>query len=438
MRVAVWGLGYVGSVMAGCLADAGIDVVGVDVQPQRVAQVRAGGCPVIEPGVPEAIRRGVAQGRIVATCEPAEAVRGTDLSFVCVGTPPAPDGSLDMGRVDAVCRAIGQELRTAFPTAPHPVVLRSTVMPGTWSRCQALLAEASGGAPGERFTVLLNPEFLREGTGVADFLSPPFTLAGAAHPEDAEPLRRLYSFLAAPFVVTAPGTAELLKTVCNAWHATKVGFANEVGRLAGALDVDPHDLMDLFVRDERLNLSSAYLRPGFAYGGSCLPKDMGALGHLARHHHVELPVIEAVPRSNRLHVKRAIAAIERSGCERIGFLGLSFKPGTDDLRNSPLLDLVQACLGKGLAVRVHDPDVREGWLVGSNRDYALSRVRSLGELLADDAEEMAAGSDLVVVGHKTEEFARVCAALRPDQQVLDLVRAIPPGRTRAKWTGLFG
>jgi GDP-mannose 6-dehydrogenase len=432
MKVAVFGLGYVGSVMTGCLAQAGHDVIGVDLQRSRVDQVREGGCPVIEPGVPEAIATGVAEGRVTATTDAAQAVREAEISFICVGTPSAADGSLDVSRVEAVCRRIGEVLTDRL----HHVVIRSTVMPGTCARCIDALSDASGGAAGERFTLTINPEFLREGAGISDFLSPPYTLVGAPDASWAAPLRELYSFLDAPFVVTALEVAELLKTVCNAWHATKVGFGNEVGRLAGSLGVDPHALMDLFVRDERLNLSAMYLRPGFAYGGSCLPKDVEALGHLARRQHVELPVIQGVPRSNRLHVERAVGIIEGSGCDRIGFLGLSFKTDTDDLRNSPLLDLVQACLARGLQVRIHDPNVQVGSLVGSNRDYALGRVRHLADLLVDDPAELVAGSELVVLGHGDASFARACATMSRSQQILDLVRGLDPTRTPARYHGL--
>ena len=432
MKVAVFGLGYVGSVMTGCLARAGHEVIGVDLQRERVEQVRAGGCPVIEPGVPEAIASGVREGRVTATTDAAEAVGRASISFICVGTPMAADGSLDVSRVEGVCRRIGQVLGDRV----HHVVIRSTVMPGTCARCIDVLTEVGGAPAGERFTLTINPEFLREGAGISDFLSPPYTLVGAPEPGWAEPLRELYGFLDAPFVVTSLGVAELLKTVCNAWHATKVGFGNEVGRLAGSLGVDPHALMELFVRDERLNLSASYLRPGFAYGGSCLPKDVEALGHLARRQHVELPVIQGVPRTNRLHVDSAVAIIEESGCDRVGFLGLSFKPDTDDLRSSPLLDLVQACLARGLQVRIHDPNVRVGSLVGSNRAYALGRVRHLADLLVDDPAELVAGSDLVVLGHPDPSFAETCRSMGPDQQVLDLVRVLDATRTGARYRGL--
>ncbi len=433
MRAAVFGLGYVGSVMTAALADAGHSVVGVDVQPDRVALLAGGGSPVIEPGVPEAIAAGAGAGRITATADVADAIAGADLSFICVGTPPTPDGSLDVSRVEAVCATIGAAL--ADRTGPaHAVVIRSTVMPGTTERCLGILAEASGRAPGDAFTLAVNPEFLREGVGMSDFVSAPFTLIGCREEAWAAPLAELYGFIEAPVAVTSPGVAELLKTVCNAWHATKVSFANEVGRLCGELAVDPHELMRLFVRDKRLNLSASYLTPGFAYGGSCLPKDVEALGHLARHLHVELPIIQAVPRSNERHIDRAFAAIEASGCDSIGFLGLSFKAGTDDLRGSPLLTLVQRCLGRGLRVRVYDPNVQVASLVGSNRDYALSLIRRLDDLLVTDPADL--GADLYVLGHGTVEMAAAARALPADVTVLDLVRAVEPEELQARYLGL--
>ncbi len=435
MKVAIFGLGYVGSVMTAGLSAAGHTVIGVDLKQQRVDEVADGRSPVIEPGVSEAIAEGVAAGLVTATTDAAAAVRGAELSLVCVGTPPDGTGALDCSRVEAVCARIGEAL-TGFEGPTHTVVIRSTVMPGTTARCAAILAEATGAAPGTRATLLVNPEFLREGAGLADLRSAPMTLVGADDEAWAEPLKELYAFTGSPLEVTSPGVAELLKAVCNAWHATKVAFGNEVGRLCGGLGVDPHELMRLFVKDDKLNLGPTYLTPGFAYGGSCLPKDVGALGHLARDLHRSLPVIEAVPRSNDLHIELAERAIEESGCDRIGFLGLAFKPGTDDLRSSPLLDLVQRCLGKGLTVRIYDPNVQVASLVGTNREYALSRVRHLDELLVEGPGELLWAVDLVVLGHKTELFRNVCGGLTPDKQVLDLVRGVDPGKVAAKVTGL--
>lgn len=433
MKAAVFGLGYVGSVMTAALANAGHTLVGVDVQADRVALLAGGGSPVIEPGVPEAIAAGAAGGRITATTDVAAAVAATDLSFICVGTPPTADGSLDVSRVEAVCATIGATLRERIGPA-HTVVIRSTVMPGTTQRCLGILAEASGRAPGDAFTLAINPEFLREGVGMSDFVSAPFTLLGVRDPAWAAPLEALYSFIEAPVAVTSPGVAELLKTVCNAWHATKVSFANEVGRLCAELAVDPHALMRLFVRDERLNLSASYLTPGFAYGGSCLPKDVEALGHLARSLHVELPIIQAVPRSNEAHIDRAFAAIEASGCDRIGFLGLSFKAGTDDLRGSPLLTLVQRCLGRGMRVRIYDPKVQVASLVGSNRAYALSLIRRLDDLLVSDPGAL--GAELFVLGHGTDEMAAAARGLPAEATVLDLVRAVEGDELTARYVGL--
>lgn len=433
MKVAVFGLGYVGSVMTAALAQAGHEVVGVDVQADRVALLNSGGSPVMEPGVPEAIAAGAAAGRVTATTDTAAAIADADISFICVGTPPTEDGSLDVSRVEAVCATLGGLLADRRG-APHTVVIRSTVMPGTTGRCLAILAEASGRAPGDAFALAINPEFLREGVGMSDFVSAPFTLIGVQQAAWADPLVALYEFVGAPAEVTSPEVAELLKTVCNAWHATKVAFANEVGRLCGELSTDPHEVMRIFARDERLNLSGTYLTPGFAYGGSCLPKDIEALGHLARRLHVELPVLQAVPRSNDLHIDRAFAAIERSGCDRVGFLGLSFKAGTDDLRGSPLLTLVQRCLGRGLRVSVYDPNVQVDSLVGSNRAYALSLIRRLDDLLVTDPAALEA--DLYVLGHGTVEMQVAAKALPSTATVLDLVRAVAPEDLAADYVGL--
>lgn len=435
MKVAIFGLGYVGAVMTAGLSAAGHEVIGVDLKAERVEQVASGRSPVIEPGVAEAIAEGVAEGRITATTDASAAVRACEISLICVGTPPGETGALDCSRVEAVCARIAESLAT-FEGPHHTLVIRSTVMPGTTARCSAIVAEATGAPAGERASVVINPEFLREGAGLADLRSAPMTLVGTDDAAWAEPIGALYAFTEAPLQVTNPGVAELLKAVCNAWHATKVAFGNEVGRLCGGLGVDPHELMKLFVQDDKLNLGASYLTPGFAYGGSCLPKDVGALGHLARDLHRGLPVIEAVPRSNELHIQLAERAIEASGCDRVGFLGLAFKPGTDDLRNSPLLDLVQRCLGKGLTVRIYDPNVQVASLVGANREYALSRVRHLDELLVEGPGELLWAVDLLVLGHKTELFGQICGGLGPDKQVLDLVRGVDVRKVAAKVTGL--
>lgn len=429
MKVAVFGLGYVGTVMTGCLARAGHSVIGVDVKPEKVETLAEDGghSPVVEPGLDELIVEGRSSGHISATLDPREALDGAAVSFICVGTPSAVDGSVDTSVVEAVCGQIGAFLSERPDVSRHTVVIRSTVMPGTTDRCAQQLEHDSGGLMGDRATICVNPEFLREGSAVNDFMNPTVTVIGTAQKEWAEPLEELYSFLEAPCVITEPEVAEVLKMVCNAWHATKVCFANEVGRLCTANDVDPHEVMDVFARDDRLNISARYLRPGFAYGGSCLPKDIGAAIHLARKLQLELPLLEGVPRSNELHVEQAKARIVASDCQKVGFLGLSFKPGTDDLRGSPLVDLVEFCIGKGFAVRIYDPGVRPARLVGRNLQVALERLGHLADLLVPSLEIIAAESDLVVIGHRDESFADFCRTLGSDTQIIDLVGALRDG-----------
>lgn len=418
MKVCVLGLGYVGSVMTGCLARAGHEVVGVDVRPEKVAHLNSGVSPVVEPGLDALIARGQVEGLIRATAEMAEAVRWAEVVFVCVGTPAATDGRIDTSAVERVCRRIGRALRGGEADQAPTVVIRSTVMPGTTERCfEALEAES-----GREIRLCFNPEFLREGLAIDDFMTAPYIVVGALEPTWAEAVRELYSFLPQiPVIVVEPAVAEALKLVCNAWHAAKVCFANEVGRLCGTNGIDAAAVMDLFVRDERLNLSASYLRPGFAYGGSCLPKDLGALIHLARSSQLELPLIEGLPRSNALQIDQAKAQILASGHRRVGFLGLSFKRGTDDLRGSPQLDLVEFCVGKGFHVRIYDPYVRPDRLVGRNREVALERLGHLAELLRPSLDDLRREADLFVIGHRDEAFASFCRSLPESSQVLDLV-----------------
>ncbi|MBN2495616.1 MAG: nucleotide sugar dehydrogenase [Deltaproteobacteria bacterium] len=434
MRVGVFGLGYVGSVMAGCLTAAGHEVIGVDVQADRVEGLGRGQCPVSEPGLAARIRSGADAGLLRASLDPAEAVSGSQLSFICTGTPALDDGSLDCASVEAVCAQIGQALRDGSGTGRHGVLIRSTVMPGTAARCARRLADACGDPT--RFFVGVNPEFLREGSAVSDFGHPPFTLVGLDEPSSAAPIRELYAFVSAPFVLCGIAEAEVYKLICNAWHAAKVCFGNEVGRLCSALGADPHAIMDLFVRDERLNVSAAYLRPGFAFGGSCLPKDLGAVRHLARTRSVDLPMIEGLPRSNRRQIELACERIAASGCRRVAFLGLSFKPGTDDLRRSPSVALVEFCLGKGIRVKVYDPGVDPERLVGSNRRFVEQRLGHLSDHLRADPADLA-DAELFVLSHADADMLELCRKLPAGKRVLDLVHAIQdPGELAAEITGL--
>ena len=434
MEIAVFGLGYVGTVMGTALAAAGHRVLGVDIQPARVEDVNAGRCPIVEPGLDELFTAAVASGHLRATTDAVHAVEACEVGFVCVGTPSDASGGLDTTAVEAVCARIGEALGNQ--EGPWPVVIRSTVTPGTARRCEAILAEATGSKPGRGFTVLVNPEFLREGAAVADFQQPPFTLVGCEEPHQAEPLRRVYASVSAPFYTAALEQAEVLKALCNAWHATKISFANEVGRLCHAIGVDPDPVMDLFVRDHHLNISERYLRPGFSWGGSCLPKDVRALNHLARSVHQELPLLDSLLRTNRVHLDAARVALQATGLRRVAFLGLAFKPGTDDLRSSPLVDLAEYALGKGMAVSIYDRNVEAARLVGINRREALSRLMHLEELLVSEVSQLLDRAELFVLGHPEPEHLQLVRDLPADRVVLDLTGALRQAETAARYVGL--
>ena len=438
MKVNIFGLGYVGSVMAGCLAKAGHDVLGVDVQAERVEQVKRGESPVAEPGLAEHFAQAHEAGTLDATKDVSQAMAHGNISFLCVGTPSKTDGSLDTSAVENVCEEIGLALAGSPASEPHTVVIRSTVMPGTLKRCEDIMRQTTNTEPGPSFRLLINPEFLREGSAVADFHKPPFTLLGCDDPAWASPLKRLYDFLDAPVLVYPVGVAEIHKVICNAWHATKVSFANEVGRLCKGLEVDSQQVMELFVQDEKLNLSAYYLRPGFAYGGSCLPKDVKALGFLSRKLNMELPVMENLTRSNRRHIKLACDRIEASTARRVAFLGISFKPGTDDLRGSPLLDLVEFCLGKGMEVSIHDPGVQAEKLVGANLKQATQRLGHLADYLVNDITQLTNQADLFVLGHTNPDFADFCKTLPKDKRVLDLVGMLTQEPIQAAYESLCG
>lgn len=436
MRVSVFGLGYVGSVSAASFAADGHHVVGVDVDAQKVRAINDGRSPIVEPGLPELLQRGIAERRLCATTDPADAVRSTDVSLVCVGTPSRRNGSLDLSFLTRVCRQIGEALRET--SSYHVVVIRSTVLPGTThTELIPAIEAASGKHYGESFGVSVNPEFLREGSALKDFQEPPLTLVGHNHASDAAPTRLLYEHVAAPLYTTSIHTAEMVKYVCNAWHAVKVVFANEIGNLCKRVGVDSHDVMDIFCADRKLNLSPYYLKPGFAFGGSCLPKDVRALQYRARELDVDLPLIHALLDSNRLQVQLAIDRVVETGKKKIGLLGFSFKAGTDDLRESPLVILAEALLGKGHALTIYDRNVSLARLVGTNRRYIDEQIPHLSRHLCESIEQLIEQSEVIVVGNASSEFAEAIALCRPDQIVIDLVRVpLDFGDVRAQYDGI--
>src|SRR5215217_633343 len=421
MKVSVFGLGYVGSVSAASFAADGHTVVGVDVNPDKVASLNEGRSPIVEKGLDELIRAGAANGSLRATTSTEEAVHATDLSLLCVGTPSRKNGSLDLAYLERVSEQIGEALKRK--DGYHVVVVRSTVLPGTTHELVIpTLERASGKRYGTGFGVTVNPEFLREGTAIQDFRQPPLTLVGHNYKSDAAPTEALYSKVDSPLVNTSIRTAEMIKYASNTWHALKVCFANEIGNLCKRVDIDSHEVMDIFCRDEKLNLSSYYMKPGFAFGGSCLPKDVRALQYRAKEVDLDMPVIQAILSSNQLQIQHAIDQVMESGKKRVGLLGFSFKAGTDDLRESPIVILAEALLGKGYDLRIYDRNVSIARLVGANKEYINTQIPHLSSLLTESIDEVLDKSEMIVVGNAAAEFSDALTRTRPDQVILDLVR----------------
>jgi GDP-mannose 6-dehydrogenase len=421
MKVSVFGLGYVGCVSAASFAGDGHEVVGVDVNADKVAAINEGCSPIVEPGLEDLLSRNVSEGRLRATTDTADAVHGTDVSLLCVGTPSRKNGSLDLQYLERVSEEVGRALRGKKDY--HVVVVRSTVLPGTTHELVIpALERESGKKYGDGFGVSVNPEFLREGTALKDFRKPPLTLVGHNHAADASGTIALYQAIDAPLISTSIRVAEMMKYTSNTWHALKVVFANEIGNLCKKLNVDSHEVMDIFCRDDKLNLSPYYLKPGFAFGGSCLPKDVRALQYRAKEMDVELPLISQILPSNRAQIQHALDQILETGKKDIGLLGFSFKAGTDDLRESPIVILAEALLGKGVSLKIFDKNVSMAKLVGANKDYIVKQIPHLSSLLCNTIDEVIQGSEVIVVGNQAPEFASAVMACRPDQIVIDLVR----------------
>lgn len=419
-RVAVFGLGYVGSVSAACVASRGHSVIGVDVRSEKVDMINQGRSPVIEEGLGDLVAEQVAAGRLSGTTDAARAVANSDIALVCVGTPSASNGSLLTGFLERVSEEIGGAL--AGRRERYTVVVRSTMLPTT---CEQIvlqrLQEASGRRGGEDFGLAVNPEFLREGSSVRDFLDPPKTVIGQFDEASGDAVADLYKGLPGPVYRVPMAVAEMIKYADNSFHALKVGFANEMGAVCKALGLDSHAVMDIFMADTKLNISPAYLRPGFAFGGSCLPKDVRALVHRARRADVPVPILESVGPSNEGQIDRAFKIIEATGKRRVGLLGLAFKPGTDDLRESPLVALAERLLGRGFELLIHDPQVAVSRLLGANRAYVEQRIPHLSRFIADSPDEVVSHAEVCVVGAADPEA--IAALRRVDGRiVVDLVR----------------
>jgi GDP-mannose 6-dehydrogenase len=423
MRISIFGLGYVGCVSAARLAEAGHQVVGVDVNPEKVAMVNAGASPIVEPGLDELLAAMVATGRLQATTSSLDAIAVSDVALICVGTPGRPNGQLDVDVLTRLCHEIGHALHDR--DAPFTVVVRSTVLPGT---VEDTVLPALRAGMRRRFRsglrVAVNPEFIREGSALQDFLQPPFTLVGCADDDTAAQVRELYAGVEAPFVHTTIRTAEMIKYVANAFHALKVCFANEIGDSCEAFGVDAQEVMRIFRMDRKLNVSEAYLKPGFAFGGSCLPKDIRALTYAARTADVALPLISMILQSNTAQIHRAVETVLAARKRRIGVIGLSFKPGTDDLRESPMVTLVETLIGKGCDVRVLDHNVSVARLTGANRRYIEEEIPHIASLMCADAAELLSHAELLVVGNGGEETERALAAASTGLTVVDLTRGM--------------
>lgn len=421
MRVSIFGLGYVGTVCAGCLAQEGHQIIGADLVSTKVDLINAGKSTVIEAELSAIIAEAVECGRLRATNNADEAVENSELSFVCVGTPGQINGNLDLTHVRHVCEQIGRALRTKRQR--HTVVIRSTVLPGTMRTVVIpVLEEYSDKKAGTDFGVCNNPEFLREGSAVNDFKFPCKTVMGELDSASGEPLAALYTKSSMHVVRTDLETAEMIKYIDNSWHALKIGFANEIGNLCKSFSVDAHKAMEIFLMDKKLNISPAYLLPGFAFGGSCLPKDLRALSYAAKLHDVEMPILNSVLPSNDLQVIRGLRLILEKGHKRVGILGFSFKPGTDDLRESPMIEIIERLAGKGHDIRIYDKNVQMASLVGANRDFILNRIPHISRLMVSSVDEVLQHAQTIVIGHKDKEFECVLHQLHPGQCVVDFVR----------------
>lgn len=422
MRVSIYGLGYVGSVCAGCLSRDGHQVVGVDISRHKVDTILAGASPVSEPGLTELIQASIRDGRLRATTCGQQGVAESDISLICVGTPSNGNGSLHLDHVVSVCRDIGAAI--AEKHSYHVVVVRSTVLPGTVrNQLIPILEQSSGKRAGVGFGVCMNPEFLREGTAIKDYDQTSQIVIGEIDQRSGDAVQELFSSVQAPVVRTALETAEMVKYANNALHATKIAFANEIGNVAKACGVDGREVMEIVCADRKLNISTTYLKPGFAFGGSCLPKDLRAILHAAQGYDLDTPMLRALLKSNQLQVARGIRIVERTGRRKVGILGLSFKAGTDDVRESPIVPLAETLLGRGFEVCIYDRNVEPEKLIGKNKAFLERELPHIASLMCDSIADVVRKSEVVVIGNGSPEFQNVSHLIEKGQVLIDLVGA---------------
>ena len=409
MKISVFGLGYVGCISAACLAKEGHHVIGVDINQTKVDMINAGKSPIVEKDIDQILYNVVKQrngnGTLNATTDAIRAVIDTELSLICVGTPSNPNGSLNLEYVKRCSNDIGKGLKQK--ETYHVVVARSTMLPGSVEEIIREVEYTSGKKAGQDFGAVMNPEFLREASSVEDFYNPPVTVIGELDQQSGNAVEKMYAFLDAPVVRTDIRTAEMVKYANNSFHGLKVTFANEMGTICKALNIDSHQVMNIFCMDHKLNLSPYYLKPGFAFGGSCLPKDLRAINYQAKAVDVDVPVLRAVLESNKIHIERTIDRIIHSGKKKIGILGLSFKPGTDDLRESPIVVLIEALIGKGFDIKIYDKNVSLARLVGANKEFIEKEIPHISSLMADDLNDVLSHAEILILGHRAPEFADV-------------------------------
>jgi GDP-mannose 6-dehydrogenase len=421
MKISIFGLGYVGCVSAACLASAGHDIIGVDVNPIKVDMINEGKSPIIEPELEDLIKRQVENGKISATLDTKYAVLNSDISFIIVGTPSNGNGSVNLNYIFDVSQQIGRIL--ANKSTYHLIVIRSTVFPGTGDKVINIIQEGSGKKVGQDFGYCSNPEFLREGTAIHDFYFPPMTVIGQYDDKSGNILENLYLSVGdAPIYKTDIKVAEMLKYANNSFHALKITFANEIGNICKKMNIDSHKVMDIFCKDTKLNISPYYLKPGFAFGGSCLPKDVKALAYKGKELDVKLPVINSIMYSNELQKQILVDRIISKGKKRIGFLGLSFKENTDDLRESPTVDVIERLLGKGYKIYVYDENVSLSKLIGANKQYIEDKISHIASLIVDDLNEVIDNTDIIVIANRSDKFTEIKGKIQPQQYVIDLVK----------------
>lgn len=434
MNVSIFGLGYVGAVSCACFAKEGHHVIGVDISEHKVDLINSGKSPIIEKDLEDYIFEGVKNGRILATTSVVEAISSTDISIVCVGTPSQLNGNIDLSFIYKVCMQIGEALKSK--SAYHTIVIRSTVIPGTVSQCAQIIEDASGKKHISDFGVGSNPEFLREGSAIYDFWNPPYTIIGTSSEKSTQHLKELYSNIDAPFYRLKPEESEMIKYANNNFHALKITFANEVGNICKELKIDGHVVMDIVTKDSKLNLSPYYMKPGFAFGGSCLPKDVRGLNYRAKILDVETPLLKSLLESNELQIQRALQLIYKTGKKRIGVLGFAFKAGTDDLRESPMITLIETLIGKGYQLSLYDANVLLSKLMGKNKDFIIGRIPHISRLLQAGVEQVLENSDVIIIGNKSEEFNKMVQEIPSDKIIIDLVRIDKDKTTGGNYVGI--